>query len=120
MFSKEDLIFAYTRAQAIEDGVLVDVTDRAKEAGGRFRPGIRRHRVLRGTGTTRPASAPPWDLLWMLRNGIQKAKPGTCIVLYQLYVRNDNRKPRPVTLKAVCGPDDDGSPCISVMLPDED
>lgn len=29
----DEPIFAYTRAQAIEDGVLVDVTDMAKEAG---------------------------------------------------------------------------------------
>ena len=31
-----ELIFAYTRKQAIEDGVLVDITDTAKEAGLRF------------------------------------------------------------------------------------
>ena len=30
------LIFAYTRKQAIEDGVLIDVTETAKEAGLRF------------------------------------------------------------------------------------
>ena len=33
---KWDLIFSYTRAQAIEDGVLVDVTETAKEAGFRI------------------------------------------------------------------------------------
>ncbi len=27
---------------------------------------------------------------------------------------------RPVQLKAVCGPGDDGEPVITVMLPDED
>jgi hypothetical protein len=37
-------------------------------------------------------------------------------------VRNDNREGDPllVDLKAVFGPDDDGSPCITIMLPDED
>jgi hypothetical protein len=25
-----------------------------------------------------------------------------------------------VHLKAVCGPDDDGSPCLTIMLPEED
>jgi len=36
-------------------------------------------------------------------------------------IRNDNRDrtPPPVRLKALCGPDDDGSPCITVMMPDE-
>jgi hypothetical protein len=38
----------------------------------------------------------------------------------RLLVRNDKRRPRPVRLKAVCGPDDDGRACITIMLPDED
>jgi len=32
-FEKDDVIFSYSREQAIEDGVLVDVTETAKEAG---------------------------------------------------------------------------------------
>lgn len=36
MFDDSDLIHVYTRAQAIEDGVLVDVTETAKEAGIRY------------------------------------------------------------------------------------
>ena len=31
-----DLIYSYTRAQAIEDGVLVDVSERAKRVGIRY------------------------------------------------------------------------------------
>lgn len=33
IFTVEDIISTYSRAQAIEDGVLVDVTETAKEAG---------------------------------------------------------------------------------------
>ncbi|MFC1562565.1 DUF6573 family protein [candidate division KSB1 bacterium] len=29
MFQKEDLIYSYTRKQAIEDGVLIDVSETA-------------------------------------------------------------------------------------------
>jgi hypothetical protein len=36
MFSGEDLIHSYSRAEAIADGVLVDVTPVAREAGIRF------------------------------------------------------------------------------------
>jgi hypothetical protein len=32
----DDLIYAYTRAQALADGVLVDVSPMAREAGFRF------------------------------------------------------------------------------------
>lgn len=41
---------------------------------------------------------------------------------FELHVRLDNADEIPplVALKAVCGPNDDGSPCITVMLPEED
>jgi hypothetical protein len=43
-------------------------------------------------------------------------------VHFGVHVRNDNRDRTPplVRLKALCGPDDDGVPCITVMTPDED
>jgi hypothetical protein len=31
-----------------------------------------------------------------------------------------NKRKMVVTLKAVCGPDDDGKPCLTIMLPEED
>jgi hypothetical protein len=37
-----------------------------------------------------------------------------------LYVRNDNDRPKLVTLKAVCGPSDELEPTITVMLTEED
>ncbi len=60
-----------------------------------------------------------WDILWMLRLAARK---GGDTLLFQLHVRNDNkdRTPPLVTLKAVCGPGDQGEPVITVMLPDED
>ena len=36
LFENADVIHRYTRAQAIEDGTLVDVTETAREAGWRF------------------------------------------------------------------------------------
>ena len=36
MFDPKDLIHRYTRAEALADGVLVDVTETAKEAGIRY------------------------------------------------------------------------------------
>jgi hypothetical protein len=35
-------------------------------------------------------------------------------------VRNDERTPALVRLKAVCGPGDRGEPVITIMLPEED
>jgi hypothetical protein len=44
------------------------------------------------------------------------------VVRFGVHVRNDNREGTPplVRLKALCGPGDDGSPCITVMLPEVD
>jgi hypothetical protein len=58
-----------------------------------------------------------WDILTMLSHAIRSSKADGDTLSFQLYVRNDNRKPRLVTLTSVCGPDDDGAPCLTAMLP---
>ena len=62
------------------------------------------------------------DLIYMLRIAIQRGARSTDTVLMELHVRNDNREGEPplVTLKAVCGPGEQGEPVITVMLPEED
>jgi hypothetical protein len=126
MFSKADIISVYTRAQAIADGVLVDVTGAAKEAGYRYPVALTR--AVWGRYVEVPAGVMAqdeagrlWDILHMLRHAIRNSDGGPEL-LFSLHVRNDNREELPplVNLKAVCGPDDDGSPCLTVLLPDED
>jgi hypothetical protein len=124
---KWELIHAYTRRQAIEDGVLLDVTETAKEAGFRI-PVALTSAVWAGyvavpEGVERQDEAGRlWDVLWMCRYGIGRSRREESVTLFKLHVRNDNRPGEPplVSLKAVCGPDDDGSPCLTVMLPNED
>lgn len=127
MFSEDDLMHAYTRAQAIEDGFLVDVTEVAREAGIKF-PVALTHSVwcqyveVPEGVEGQDERGRLWDVLWMLVFAIRtwNAKEPGDALLYKLHVRNDNRKAELVTLKAVCGPADDGSPCITVMEPTED
>jgi hypothetical protein len=61
-----------------------------------------------------------WDILTMFR--WQAKKADTDLIAFRLYVRNDNRRPRLVTLKATCSANDidDPQPAITIMLPDED
>jgi hypothetical protein len=61
-----------------------------------------------------------WDVVWLLRLAIGRSDGRE--VRFAVHVRNDNRERTPplVRLKAMCGPDDDGAPCITVLLPDED
>lgn len=121
------LIFSYTRAQAIADGVLHDVTEVAKQAGFKIPIAVSAAvwseyvRVPDGV-LAQDEAGRLWDVVSMLRFGIGRAKGEGPELLFQLHVRNDNSGGEPplVTLKAVCGPNDDGTPCITVLLPDED
>ena len=121
------VIFSYTRKQALADGIQVDVTETAKEAGFRF-PVFLTHGVFDAYVAV-PAGVEGqdeagrlWDILWMLLNAIRRSRDGAQRVPFHVYVRNDNRRPRLVSLVAECGPRDidDPSPAITVMLPNED
>ena len=65
------VIFAYTRAQAIADGVLVDVTDTAREAGFKIPVAVTRtvwDRIVAlpdGYKGVQDESGRLWDVLWM-------------------------------------------------------
>lgn len=137
-------ISVYTRQQAIEDGVLVDLMqtdtgtgecygDMVREAGFKFPVAM--------TATAFAAVVWPiddpvadawleskcqdikgrlWDVLWMLKMAVRH---GGESLLFKLYVIRHDVKPRGrrlTTLKSVCGPGDNGEPVITVMLPSED
>jgi Family of unknown function (DUF6573) len=126
MFDQSDLIHSYSRAQAIEEGVLIDVSPTAKEAGIRYPVALTR------AAWERCVTVPPgvacqdeagrlWDVVYLLRCAIGRSDGGP-EVRFGVHVRNDNREGTPplVRLKAVCGPGDRGEPVLTVMLPDED
>jgi hypothetical protein len=120
----DEIIFAYTRTQAIADGVLVDVSELAKEAGFKFPVALTRAVYEQFVAVPEGVAGQDekgrlWDLLNLLRFAASQSK-GEAEIPFTLDVWNDNRKPRLVTLKAVCGPDDDAAPCLTVMMPDED
>lgn len=129
------VIDAYTRAQALDDGVLVDVSKLAREQGFNWPVAV----TAAVQGYIKPPKEFPcqdetgrlWDLLTMLRLAVKKG--GRVIefkVIFQLhksrpYAANEKRfregrNMRTVTLKAVSGPGDQGEPVLTVMLPDED
>jgi len=74
-----EVIHAYTRAQAIEDGVLVDLSDLAREAGFRFPVAVTQGvwavlnptKELEGAGQDMAGRA--WDMLTILRHAIRSA-----------------------------------------------
>jgi hypothetical protein len=137
-----EVIYAYTRAQAIEDGFLVDVTEDAKQAGfvspvALTRDGKQVEFVV-PVALTRAAYAELvewndnnaalqdeagrlWDVLniaWWYASG-GKGQRRLCEVLR---VPNTPRAtvPRKAQFVLHCGPGDHAEPVLTIMLPGED
>ena len=131
LFTADDLIHQYSRAQAIAAGDLVDVTSTAAEFG-----------VLCPVAITRAAWAccVTWtrrdiyqeehgrllDVCAMLALALRvaKARPvdGPRMGFGVMRIPNHGRgcEPRPVRLAVVVGPGDEGEMVLTVMLPEED
>jgi hypothetical protein len=122
----DDLIDRYSRADALRDGTLIDVSRTARQAG------IRCPVALTAAVWGRCLAVPPgvtgqdesgrlWDLLWLLRLAVLRSAAAPEL-RFGVRVRQDNREQAPplVQLKALCGPGDQGEPVITVLLPEED
>ena len=125
MTTDDTLLFSYSRKEAIADGVLIDVTETAREAGFRFPVALTS--AAWNVCVSIPAGVECqdeagrlWDVLTMLRHASRAARGGESTLYFDVLVLNDRTSPMPVRLKAVCGPGDDLSPCITIMLPEED
>jgi hypothetical protein len=118
------VLHTYSRAEALEDGALVDVTSTANEAS--FRIPVALTRAVWESYVTVPPKVRAqdergrlWDILWMASLAARSNRDAQT-VLFTVAVRNDNRSPRPRRLKAVVGSGDDGEAVITILLPDED
>jgi hypothetical protein len=138
-------IFSYTRAQAIADGQLVDLTTATddkghllcQQAGFKFPVAISRTalaRTIEVGGTWKPdgdgevlelkggqsLTGRLWDVLSMLRVASGKAA-NTDRVHFQVLIdtKGDGHREM-VKLWALCGPGDDPRPVITIMLEGED
>ena len=126
IFENSDVISSYTRAQAIQDGELIDVTETAKEAGFRYPVAITRNLWYSHVEPNEKAKlygqdvqGRLWDVLWMFKVAILRSSGEH--VTYQLIFQNGpgNRNRHNVTLWAICGPGDDMEPVITIMLPED-
>lgn len=118
-----DVIYSYTRAQAIEDGVLVDVTETAREAGFKYPVAVTQALwadiVVPSDHSRREGQSEAgrlWDVLWMATRSAGQGGPE---IRYSIIVREGGRSTHR-ELKAICGPGDTAEPVVTIMLPDED
>jgi hypothetical protein len=124
------IIHSYTRADAIADGVLIDVTNEAREAGFKV-PVALTTEVWNDcvTWTTEDSKRQVlqdeagrlWDVLWMAFVAARRANGER--ISFQLYrVPRGGRGclPRLTTLQLHIGPGDELEPVITILLPGQD
>lgn len=118
-----DVIYSYTRAQALEDGVLVDVSALAKEAGFRYPVAVTArvwHEWIEPPTDTvgQDATGRLWDLLNVLRYEIRKTGKGERVDFKVLFEQGTGKTL--VDFYALCGPGDNAEPVITIMRIGED
>lgn len=122
-----ETIFTYTRQNALDDGVLVNVSEMAKEAGFKYPVAIteRLHNAIENIPEAyshEDYNGRLWDILNMCRLYAGRSNnEGT--ILFQVILHTENNLQKsdlPITLKAMCHPGDNMEPVISIMFPTED
>jgi hypothetical protein len=117
-------IFSYTRDMAIADGVLIDISGIAREAGfkvpvavsealynGYLVPGER----LRDGGQSEAGRI--WDMLMILSLSCRGSSESTLHISVRMLMENGLEM---VKMKSVIDPGDNLEPVITIMLPNED
>ncbi|HPS21847.1 MAG TPA: hypothetical protein PLM60_00390 [Methanoregulaceae archaeon] len=131
LFSIDEIIFAYTRADAISDGVLVELSDQiVSEAGIKVKVAVTRavwdDYLMPSNLDELPGQSVEgrtWDLLWIFGCAARRSRHASTIQFRVLFVTMEESGSivtEDVLLKAVCGPGDEGEPVITIMLPWED
>lgn len=133
-----DPISVYTRRQAIEDGVLVQLSgdgyegdewipQMVAEAGFRYPIAMTVKSFMDCVAVTKAAERACqdiqgrlWDVLWMLKQSATRKGGAADVITFVLHCSVDRVNPSRVELKAVCGPGDEGEPVITIMYPWED
>ncbi len=125
ILKNNDTTYCYTRKQAIEDGILIDVTITAQEAGFNW--------PVANTSAVWYRYIVPFENLSDLEYGKQSrlwdvlvallyaaSRKSDTITYFKIPFLTISRKRIIVTLKAVAGFDDNGNSVITIMLPEED
>jgi len=127
-----EVISTYTRAQAIEDGVLVDAGSTAQEVGFSIPVALTSAVWADCVAWTdddsqkmlfQDQSGRLYDVLFMASFAIRMRADSGDRMLYELYrVPRDgySTEAKPVTLKLIIGPGDHGEPVMTIMLRNED
>ena len=132
LWDDAEIIHRYTRAQALDDGFLIDVTETAREAGfmwpvamttAVWQDCVAWNEEDTKRQTPQDESGRLWDVLFMASRAIKAARHnGTRLSFHVLRIPRGGkaRTPRGVALHLVTGPGDDAEPVVTIMQPGED
>ena len=127
-----EVISTYTRAQALEDGVLVDAGSLPTEAGFKLPVSLTSAVWSDCVAWTesdsrqnpfQDQSGRLYDVLFMAAFAIRTSADFGDRLLYELYrIPRDgfSTEAKPVTLKLIIGPGDHGEPVMTILFPNED
>ena len=126
-------VYSYTREMALNDGVLIDISEAAFEAGFNAPTAVTQtvweryiewHQEDNSKQTYQDLSGRLWDVVWMARCGTIRANKGNQNQnLFELdCIPRDGKSKTAerITLKIHIGPGDTPEPVITIMLPNED
>jgi hypothetical protein len=126
-----DFVSTYTRADAINDGVLIDITSTSKELGIKYPVAITQSLdvLIQDKPDCEDVAGRIKDIIHMLHCAIQglipSKKKGEDTIFYDLIMNNSKTdfshyNPKIITLKALVHGGDNREPVMTIMLPEED
>lgn len=127
LFKDLEMISAYSRAQAIADGVLMEVTESAREAG--FRISVALTAAVYADCVAwnndiecvhQDESGRLWDLLYLAALEARRRRNAQVVPFGMLRIPHHGTKPELVQLIMHIGPGDDAEPVLTIMQPGED
>lgn len=127
LFTDAKFISVFTRAQALADGVLVDVTETALEAGFTFPTAVTQalweeiENVPEEVAGYETPEGRLWDVLFMASLAVRGSKREGSELVYPVILHTEETPGETeYRVKLVCGPGDEGEPVLTLMLPHED
>jgi hypothetical protein len=123
----EPIVYSYSRRQALDDGVLVDLTDFSPGHGfvfpvactaGVYHRYLVPDKTLQAQGQSIEARI--HDLLTTLAAAIKSQGDKADRLTFQTSFLMPLGRTATVTFTCICGPDDAGEPVLTILLPGED
>ncbi|MDC7246843.1 MAG: hypothetical protein PQJ35_00725 [Sphaerochaetaceae bacterium] len=117
-----DVVYSYTRKQALEDGVLIDVTAQAKETGFKIPTAVTSSLwysyIIPKDIPGQSIEGRLHDVLWLLFLKARGSEEST--IFFDVIFQMTEEKTETVKVKAIIGPGDDPKPVLTILLDFED